>query len=99
LLVHPTQTPAAVSQTGLEPLQRVAFVAEQAPHAPLGSQAGMAPPHCALVAQPTQTWVPRLHTGVRPPQSALDPHPTQRPAATLQIGVALPQCVALVAEH
>jgi hypothetical protein len=45
LLAHATQTPAAASHTGVAPAQRTAFVAEHWPQVPVGSQAGVAPPH------------------------------------------------------
>jgi hypothetical protein len=49
-----TQLPAVVSQTGVAPLQRLALLAEQMPQAPLGWQAGCAPPHSLSPAQPRQ---------------------------------------------
>jgi hypothetical protein len=45
LLVHATHVPVATSHAAAPPPQREAFVAEQAPQAPLGWQAGVAPPH------------------------------------------------------
>ena len=43
--VQRTQVPVAVRQTGVPPVQAVEFPAEHCPQAPVGWQAGVAPPH------------------------------------------------------
>ncbi len=53
--VHGTQVPVVVKQTGVAPLHAVALVAEHCPQAPLGSQAGVAPPQSPSPAQARQT--------------------------------------------
>jgi hypothetical protein len=97
--VHGTQVALAVSQTGVAPVHLVAFVAEQAPHEPLGWQAGVAPPQSASLAQARHVRVVRLHTGVVPPQYAFEVQGTQSPLAVKQAGLAPVQAVAFVAEH
>jgi hypothetical protein len=72
---------------------------EHWPHAPLGSQAGVAPPQLASVVQPTQACVVALQTGVTPPQFAFVKQPTQVPAAVLQTGLAPVHAVLFVVEH
>jgi hypothetical protein len=76
---QPTQVPDVVSQTGVAPLQRVAFVAEHWPQAPVGSQAGDMPPQSVSAAQARQAWVVVLQTGAVPPHWALEMHGTQVP--------------------
>jgi hypothetical protein len=51
---QPTQVPEPASQTGVAPVQRVAFVAEHWPQAPAGWQAGSMPPHSSSAAQERQ---------------------------------------------
>jgi hypothetical protein len=97
--VQRTHVPVVPLQTGVAPLHAVVFVGEHWPHAPVDWQAGVAPPHCALLEQPTQVCVPTLHTGVVPLQSAFAVQRTQVPLAVLQTGVAPPQAVAFPAEH
>jgi hypothetical protein len=77
----------------------VTFVAEHCPHAPVGWQAGVAPPHSPSTAQARQVCVAVLHTGVVPPHCAFDVHGTQVALAASQTGVAPPHAVAFVAEH
>jgi hypothetical protein len=72
---------------------------EHWPQAPLGWQAGTAPPHSPSPAQARQVCVATLHTGVVPPHCAFDVQGTQIAAATSQTGVAPPQRLALVAEQ
>jgi hypothetical protein len=50
--VHDTHTPVGVWQSGVVPVQAAALVAEHWPQAPLGWQAGVAPPHSPSPAQP-----------------------------------------------
>jgi hypothetical protein len=53
-----THVPLATLQAGIDPLQRVVFVAEQTPHAPDGWQAGVAPvPQSPSPPQPRQLCV------------------------------------------
>jgi hypothetical protein len=72
---------------------------EHSPQAPLGWQAGTAPPHSPSAAQARQECVARLHTGAVPPHCAFDVHGTQVAAATSHTGVAPPQRLAFVAEQ
>jgi hypothetical protein len=72
---------------------------EHWPHAPLGWQAGVAPPHSPSAAQARQVCVATLQTGVPPPHCAFYVHGTQIAAATSQTGVAPVQRVALVIEQ
>jgi hypothetical protein len=58
----------------------VALVAEHWPQAPLGWQAGVAPPHWASLVQALQVCVVPSQTGVVPEQSALATQRTQVPA-------------------
>jgi len=50
-----TQVPVAVRQIGVAPPHADALVAEHCPQAPLGSQAGVVPPHSVSPAQARQT--------------------------------------------
>jgi hypothetical protein len=43
-VTHDAHVPEPVLQTGVAPVHRVLLVAEQTPHAPVGSQAGVPPP-------------------------------------------------------
>jgi hypothetical protein len=63
-----TQVPEATAQAGVAPVQRAAFVAEQAPQAPVGWHAGVAPPQSASLAQPRQIVAGTSQTGVVPVQ-------------------------------
>ena len=65
----------------MAPLHRLALVAEHWPHAPEGSQAGVAPPHSPSPAQARQVCEAVLQTGVVPPHWAFDRHGTQLPDA------------------
>ncbi len=91
--------PPEVSQRGLVVGQCVVSLGEQAPHAPLGVQMGVEPPHSALLAQPRQLLVMPLHTGVVPEHWAFVAHGTQVPVAALQTGVAPLHIVVFVAEQ
>ena len=73
----------------------VAFPAEHCPHAPLGWQAGVVPPHSVSPLQARQVRKAGSQTGVVPPQSALATQPTQLFVALLQTGVA-PEQLALL---
>ena len=55
----------------------VAFDSEHWPHAPVGWQAGVAPPHSPSPAHARQVCVVVLHTGVVPEHCAFDVHGTQ----------------------
>jgi len=76
---HPTQWPDIVSQTGVDPLQRVALVAEHWPQDPAGWHAGDMPPHSSSAAQDRQPCRIGSHTGLAPAQTALSRHSTQTP--------------------
>ena len=80
-------------------MQRALFAAEHSPHAPLGWQAGVAPPHSPSPAQARQALLARSHTGVAPPHCAFEVQATQTPRPTSQAGVAPLQRAAFVAEH
>jgi hypothetical protein len=88
-----------VSQTDVAPTQRVVFVAEHWPHAPVAWQAGVAPPQSTSAAQARHVCVGALQVGVAPLQLALVRQATQVPAGTLHTGVAPPQADVFVAEH
>jgi hypothetical protein len=96
---HGTHVPEVVKQTGVAPLQAVAFVAEHCPHAPDPWHAGVAPPHSPSPAQPRQVCVVVLQIGVVAPHCAFDTHGTQVAVAVKQTGVAPEHALAFVAEH
>jgi hypothetical protein len=73
--------------------------AEHWPQAPLGWQAGVAPPHSPSFAQARHMWVATLQTGTVPPHSAFEMQLTQVPLATLQAGIEPVHLVLLVAEQ
>jgi hypothetical protein len=98
-VVQATHVPAVVSHEGTEPPHLLTLVAEHAPHAPEGSQAGVAPPHSPSPAHPRHACVVVLHTGVAPPQSALATQPTHAPVPTLQTAVEPVHFDVFVAEH
>jgi hypothetical protein len=54
LVLQVLQIPSVVSQVEVGPVQDDALVTEHTPHAPLGWQAGVAPPHWASVAHLVQ---------------------------------------------
>ena len=92
--------PLETLHAGIDPVQRVVFVAEQTPHAPEGWQAGVAPlPQSASVPQARQVWLVVSQTGVVPEQSASARHATQEPVAVKQSGVAPVQRRELPALH
>jgi hypothetical protein len=62
-----TQTPAVTSQSDVTPAQPVEFVAEHAPHAPEGWQAGVAAPQSVSPTHARQVLVPVSQTGFVPP--------------------------------
>jgi hypothetical protein len=78
--VHGTQIAPATSHAGVAPVHCVALVAEHCPHAPLGWQAGVAPPHSLSPPHARQVWLLRLQTGAAPPHWAFDVHGTHVPA-------------------
>jgi hypothetical protein len=63
---HDAQVLVAVLHTGVAPVHAVLFVAEQTPHAPDVSQAGVAPPQSLSPAHAWHVLVLVLHTGVVP---------------------------------
>jgi hypothetical protein len=63
---HDAQVLVAVLHTGVAPVHAVLFVAEQTPHAPVGSQAGVPPPQSVSPVHARHVLVPVLHTGVVP---------------------------------
>jgi hypothetical protein len=99
LPTHATQEPVVASQPGVAPEHALLFVAEQAPHAPLDWQAGVAPPQSLSAVQPRQVCVEPLHVGVMPLQSALATHVTHVPEVVLQSSVEPMQAVLFVAEQ
>jgi len=88
-----THVPVGGLQTGVAAAHCVALLAEQMPHAPLGSQAGVVPPQSLSPLQPRQIWKARSQTGVVPPQSAAVKQPTQVWEEVLQTGVGTAQVV------
>ena len=74
-------------------------MAEHWPHAPVGSQAGVAPPHSLSAPQARQVCEAVLQIGVVPPHWAFDVHGTHVPFVVKQAGVAPLHWVELVAEH
>jgi hypothetical protein len=94
-----TQLPEEVSQAAVVPVHFVVFVAEQVPQAPLGWQAGVAPPHSPSPLQPRQACVVGSQVGVAPAHWALDTQPTQVPVGTLQTGVVPVQWTVFVDEQ
>jgi hypothetical protein len=98
-VVHDAQVPVAASQAATGPVHFEAFVAEQTPHAPEGSHAGVAPPHSPSPEHPRHTCVVASHVGVVPPQFAFDVQPTQTPAAASHTEVPPAHRRAFVAEQ
>ena len=96
---HPTHVPVTVAHTGVVPVQAAAFVVEHAPQAPLGWQAGVAPPQSPSLAQARQTCAATLQAGVVPLQVTFDVHATQVAEVASQAGVAPVHRDAFVAEH
>jgi hypothetical protein len=94
-----TQLPLGAWQSGFVPMQRLVFVAEHWPQAPLAWHAGVAPPHSPSPAQARQMCAATLQTGVTPPHSALEMQLTQVPLATLQAGIEPVHRLVLVAEQ
>jgi hypothetical protein len=87
-------------QIDVAPTQRVAFVAEHWPQAPVGSQAGRVPPQSVSLEHATQVWVTSSQTGAVPPHWAADVQPTQSAAVASQTGRLVPaHSVRLLAEH
>jgi hypothetical protein len=82
LVMQLTQVPLPTSQAGMLPVHLVLFVAEQVPHAPHGSQAGVLPPQSPSPPQARQLCVPPSQIGVAPEQSALARQRTHAPPGT-----------------
>jgi hypothetical protein len=96
---HATQLPVGTLQTPVAPAHWVLFVAEQAPHAPDGWQAGAPTPHSPSFVHARQVWVVPSQNGIPPAQSAEATQPTQVPVATWQIEVGPTHWLLLAAEH
>jgi hypothetical protein len=96
---QPTHTPLTALHTGVAPAQAAAFVAEQAPHAPFGWQAGVAPPQSASAVHARQVCVVVLQVGVVPAQVVLATQATHVAAAVSHAGVAPVHKDAFVAEQ
>ena len=79
LVRHGTHVADGVKQTGVAPLQALAFVAEHCPHAPDPWHAGVAPPHSLSPPHARQVCVLRLQIGVAPPHCAFVVQGTQSP--------------------
>ena len=95
-----TQVPVVMLHAGIEPVQRVVLEAEQTPQAPLGWQAGVAPPpQSPSPAQARQVCADGSQTGVVPEQSASARQVTHVPVDVRQSGVAPTQRRELPAEH
>jgi hypothetical protein len=95
-----THVPLATLHAGIDPLHRVVLVAEQTPHAPVGWQAGVAPPpQSPSPAQARQLCDVGSQTGVVPEQSAFARQATQVPADVRQSGVPPVQRSEFPAEH
>ena len=77
----------------------VLLPSEHSPQAPVGWQAGVAPPHSPSTAQERQVCVPRLQTGVVPPHWAFEMHGTQVAVVTSHAGVAPTHLIVFVAEQ
>jgi len=99
LVRQPTQVPLVASHRLVAPVQRRALVAEQAPQAPFGWQAGVLPPQSVSDAQPRQLRLVASQTGVTPPQPVLSMQATHVPAPTSQVAVVPVQRRWLLAEH
>jgi hypothetical protein len=82
---QPTQDEVVVSQRGEGAAQVESSV--QTTQAPLAEQAGVAPPHSELAAQPRQTCELASQTGLLPEQSAPVRQPTHEEVEVLQRGV------------
>jgi hypothetical protein len=98
-VVHEAQVPVAASQVAVGPVHFETFDAEHTPHAPVGSHAGVAPPHSPSPEQPRHVCVVGSHVGVVPLQFAFDVQPTQTPAEASHTEVAPAHRLAFVAEH
>ncbi|HVR01926.1 MAG TPA: hypothetical protein VMT47_07335, partial [Polyangia bacterium] len=99
LVRQPPQVPEPTSQRGVAPVHAVVFVAEHAAQAPLGWQAGVAPPHWPSVVQPRQVCVVVSQTGLVPPHWALESQVSQMPFAASQVDDGPVQALLLVAEQ
>ena len=75
------------------------LVLEHCPQAPLGWQAGVAPPQSVSPAQARHVWVVVLHAGVVPPHWAFEVQGTHVALTVSHAGVAPVHLVALVAEQ
>jgi hypothetical protein len=87
LATHRTQVPLAALQTGVPPVHCAELPVEHWPQAPLGSQAGVVPPHSLSPLQPRHVRKEGSQIGVAPPQSAFARQPTHVFVVVLQTGV------------
>jgi hypothetical protein len=97
--VQDAHVPVATSQPGVGPVHFVRLVAEHTPHDPLGSQAGVAPPHSLSLAQARQACVVGSQAGFTPGHCAPVTQPTQVPEPTSQAEVVPTQRRVFVTEH
>jgi hypothetical protein len=75
-------------QTGVDPLQAVALLAEHCTQAPVDRQTALVPEHLAAVEQATQAFAVVSQMGFVPLHWVLVRQPTQVREATSQTGVA-----------
>jgi hypothetical protein len=61
---HATHTPSVASHRAVAPAHAVVFVAEHAPHAPLGWHTAVVPPHSPSTSQPRHTCVTPSQIGL-----------------------------------
>jgi len=93
------QSPTVASQIGIAPVQEEVLTAEHWPHAPLGSQAGVAPPHWVSFVQAVHAWAVVSQTGFVAPHWVFVAHVLQIPSVVLHAEVGPVQDDELVAEH
>ncbi|HSS39643.1 MAG TPA: hypothetical protein VLT58_12825, partial [Polyangia bacterium] len=96
---QPAHWPALTSHTAVAPVHIVLFAAEQVPQAPVGWQAGVAPPQSASPPHGRQACVAPSQAGVVPPHCAATTQPTQVPLDGLHTGVAPVHVTMFVAEQ
>jgi hypothetical protein len=96
---QPTQAPRATSHIDVPPMQAVMLVAEHAPHAPEGWQAGVAPPQSASLAQARHMFVPVSQTGLVAPHWPGAVHEAHVPVVASQPATGPEHWVVFVAEQ
>ena len=99
LVRQATHAPVGTSQAGVAPPHAALFVAEHAPHEPVGWQAGALAPHSASTGHVRHVCVVPSHTGVPPAQSAAATQPTHVPVDVWQTARAPTHWALLVDEH